>query len=123
MLKEVIEKAAADTIESYKVEPESEKERGLETYDPDKKRYPSIHLSTDVIPEIKDWENDKEYVVVLRVKQTGSSSYNGRFSADFDIKEAAVIDADAADEDDEKEKKEPSDDSSDELKDYMDGQA
>lgn len=57
-----------------------------------------ISLSEDQLPEIKDWETGKEYILVLKVMQTGNNLQArtgenpddpSHLSADFDIEEVA----------------------------------
>lgn len=129
MLAEILKRAENESIESYKTKPHSAKEEMPEAFDEKRKRYPQLYLNDDVIPEIADWKDGEDYVVVLRLTQTGSSSHDGHASADFEIKEAAVIDADLEEEEDsedeeaedteEEEDEEADDDSSPELKQYL----
>lgn len=57
-----------------------------------------ITLSEDQLPDIKGWETGEEYILVLKVRQTGNNlqSRSGEnpddpkhLSADFDIEEVA----------------------------------
>ena len=103
MLREILSKIQSKDIEQYEVKPTkmSEQMVGMGK----KEYYPNICLSSESLPEIKDWEVDGEYVIVLKVKQTSKSmNTEGKketYHADFDIKEIAYLDK----EDDKKEDK------------------
>ena len=66
---------------------------------------PSISLDSDTLPDIKDWDIGKEYVVVMRLKQVSSDmSANEKKEncyARFEIKEIGVLD-EGGDQKDEK---------------------
>lgn len=63
-------------------------------YGPSESSYPpSVSLNETQLPEIKDWTTGEEYILVLKVKQTGDRltgpDGNQVLRADFDILEVA----------------------------------
>ena len=67
----------------------------MEDFSEDKEFFPSLHLDSDNLSEVKDWEVDGEYILMLRVKQTSKNmrTVDGKeiFSAGFDIREIGVL--------------------------------
>ena len=56
------------------------------SYKEDKEWYPSIHLTSKDLPEIKEWEVGKTYHLVLEVKEKSKTEETpGSISASFDI--------------------------------------
>lgn len=58
--------------------------------------YPTLYLNHEELPEIKEWEVDGEYYLVMKVKQTGKSMRTDKdgeenWHGDFQIKEIGVI--------------------------------
>lgn len=92
MLKELLKEQRAKTVKSYLVTPEKHDESMGE---PTQEERPSIYFDSKTIPEIKDWEVDEDYCVMLKIKQVSKSMhtrgkkeiYDGR----FEIYEVAVI--------------------------------
>ena len=72
-----------------KIKPEGGKENsGMDV--PASAFYPQLYISTEHLPEAKDWKVGKTYKVTFNLKQTGMSMRKGRDgkehgSADFDI--------------------------------------
>lgn len=104
MLRDILAKMKPTDIEQYEVKPE--KYSGVpmgDTY------LPTLCLNDKALPEIKDWDVDGEYVLVLKVKQKSKSmntqGKEERYHADFEIKEIAYLDT----KDDKKEDKEEDD--------------
>lgn len=48
---------------------------------PQQKQLPTLHVSLDHLPVAKEWEIDREYVILMKVKQSSL----GRRNASFDI--------------------------------------
>lgn len=101
MLKDLLRNASKKTIESYSVKPEK-MSMDMPVAESKKEHYPSIHLSNKILPEIEEWKDGEDYVIVLKVTQVGSSSYShgGKksISADFEVKEAAYVESRQADD-------------------------
>lgn len=72
MLKEMLQKKMDSMPASP---PESEHEQGIAT----------LHLTSEHLPEVKDWEVGQEYHLVLKVKQTSADG-------GFEVLEAAPVD-------------------------------
>ncbi len=70
-----------------KVKPQSNDDRfGIASSKHDKeKSFPRFHIGLEHLPEAKKWEIGKEYLVTLKLKQTGISISKFDNSADFDI--------------------------------------
>lgn len=92
MLKELLKEQTAKTVKSYLVNPEKhDNDMGA----PIEAERPSIYFDSKTIPELKDWEVDQEYCVMLKIKQVSKSMhtkgkkeiYDGRFV----VHEVAVI--------------------------------
>lgn len=55
--------------------------------------YPHLDLSSDEIPQIKDWEVGKSYKIVLEVKQTSKrEDKDKKISACFEVRKVGVED-------------------------------
>jgi len=58
--------------------------------------YPYLSLTSKELPEIKDWDVDGDYYLVLKVTQKSKSMRDDgkeeRYDASFDIKEIGVVD-------------------------------
>ena len=94
MLKELLKEQTAKTVRSYLVNPEKHNE-GNEYVPTAERQHPSIYFDSKTIPEIKDWEVDEEYCVMLKIKQI-SKSMNTRgkkeiYDGQFEIHEVVVI--------------------------------
>lgn len=113
MLSELLRSASKKTIESYSIKPEKSGYTDSPISESKKEHYPTISISNKILPEIEEWKDGEEYVIVLKVKQVGSSSYshNGKNDAhaDLEVREAAYIEQ-------EKEEKEDNDESTDKIK-------
>lgn len=46
---------------------------------------PMLHVSGDMLPDIKDWNVGKTYTVTIEMKQTGMHESDGKVSGDFEI--------------------------------------
>ena len=97
MIKKTLEKENLKVAESYLVKPEKSGGCCGEVPKATKEYFPSISLDSRVLPEIKDWELDEEYTVVLKITMK-SKSMNTRgekkeevYDGYFDIKEAGVV--------------------------------
>lgn len=110
MLKDLFNDQTKKIVEEYTVKPEkmSSMCEGINT-----PYFPTLSLNSKTIPEIKEWEVDGEYVVVLKIKQKSKSMYTeGKdevYDARFDIKSVAVVENDEPDEPDDKEEPKVSD--------------
>lgn len=61
---------------------------------PEFRSRPTLHLSEDNLPAIKDWEVGGEYTIAMRVKQTGSEQKewtNNKVMASFEVLEIAHL--------------------------------
>ncbi len=68
------------------IKPKSSKEMFGGPMTSNEKMYPGISLGLDVLPEAKKWDVGQEYIVTLKLRQTGMhQSRHGRGSAEFDI--------------------------------------
>jgi len=117
MLKKTLEEQNLKVADSYVVKPE--KGGGPCCMESTKKHeyYPNFWLDSKTLPDVKDWEIDKDYTVVLKVTMK-SKSMNTRgekkeevFDGTFDIKEAGVVEVEEEEKNEEKEK-----DAKDEIK-------
>lgn len=72
---------------------------GLESAEP---YYPTLFVSSDDLPEVKDWEVGESYCIEVKVTMTGKNDYKGAINGTFDIKKFCLADAEGDDlEDDE----------------------
>jgi hypothetical protein len=107
MLKKTLEEQNLKVADSYVVKPE--KNGGCFGNLPEKtESYPNFWIDSHVIPEVKDWEIDGDYTVVLKVTMK-SKSMNTRgdkkkevYEGSFDIKEAGVVEMTADEKKEEK---------------------
>lgn len=87
MLKALLEEAKLKKVKPHKME---------EVSTPSKEYFPSFHLDGEVLPEIKDWDVDEDYYIVMKVTQRSKSmdTVDGKekYHASFDIKEIATLD-------------------------------
>lgn len=75
----------------------------------EKEHYPTVYLTSDTLPEIKDWEVGEEYKIVMIVEQKSKSmnveGKEEKYNADFAIKKIGCMDMEGSeDEEDSKEK-------------------
>ena len=67
---------------------------GLKTIQPEsptaemskRKYYPSFHISSKELPEVKNWDVGKKYQILLEARQTGKREDEEGISADFEIR-------------------------------------
>lgn len=106
MLKDLLSEQLKKTVAVYAVRPE--KSSMDEPCKMSNSEYrPSIYLDSDALPNIKDWEVDEEYYILMKVKQCSKSmntvgkeeKYDGR----FEIMEVAALEAGESKEHEEKE--------------------
>jgi len=75
----------------------------------EKEHYPNFYLSSDTLPEIKDWEVGEEYKIVMTVEQKSKSMHSeGReekYNADFDIKKIGCMKNNEGEEENEEDNK------------------
>ena len=69
------------------------KAKSLTSESPSREKwYPSLHLTSEDLSEIKNWEVGKTYKLVLEVKQTSKAQYSkGRIDGSFDVKGIEVV--------------------------------
>ena len=86
MLKELL-KEKMEKVKPHKMDEPSEIK---------KEYFPTLHLNSKDLAEIKDWEVGKDYYVAMKITQTSSDMQSDekgeRWSASFDIKEIGVLD-------------------------------
>ena len=75
-----------------KVKPEK---MGMEM---ESKHFPMLHLSSDNLSEIKDWDVGEDYHLVLKVKQKSKNEDDKMTNASFDIIEIGVLDEESEDD-------------------------
>lgn len=66
--------------------------------------YPSLYLSSEDLPDIKDWEVKEEYFLLLKVKMKSKNAREDECSADFDIHEIVTGDVETVEDEDEDDK-------------------
>ncbi len=60
---------------------------------------PFLHLDDTMLPEVKTWENDREYQILLKVKQNDSGKHGeGIFGASFEILSAEAVNGTLSDD-------------------------
>jgi len=106
MIKEMLSKLREKDFEEYTVKPM--KMEDMMPMPSSKEKYPSLHLCSKDLPEIKDWEVDGEYYLVLKVVQKSKSMNTEKdgkemYHAEFDIKEIATVEMDSENESEDKE--------------------
>lgn len=62
-----------------------EEPKGLDVVSEKAWCYPTLHLDTSVVPEMKDWEVGEEYEMVIRVKQKSRNESEHHTSGSFDV--------------------------------------
>lgn len=104
MLKDLLNESVKKTVKAYTVKPEKmdlNVEKGI-------KFYPSMHIDSEMLPEVKDWDVGEEYYVVMKVRQKSksmeASDKGERCNGYFDIYEIAALEAPESKEDETKEK-------------------
>lgn len=94
LLKKLKKENIDEIVETYAVK--KEKYGGDISMESSEGYYPSIHLSSKTLPEIKEWEVDGEYFILMKVTQKFKSmKTEGKeevYHGCFDIKEIGYID-------------------------------
>ena len=81
-------------LKSNLVKPKSfNEEFGSHCGDGDDKHLPTISISSDDLPSIKDWQNGTEYLIIQRVAQVSRRDEDGKTRSEFEIKEIGTIGA------------------------------
>lgn len=96
MLKELFNNSIKKTIEEYTVKPQSHKE---EMVSGEEENFPTISINSDTLPEIEDWKDGEDYIVVMKLTQNGSNSMGETTCVRFQIKEIACVDDHSLEED------------------------
>ena len=69
-----------------KIKPKSESDMfGPSKKQEDKKIFPHFSIDNTHLPEAKDWEVGKEYLVTLKLKMTGFSNSRFQKNSEYDI--------------------------------------
>ena len=63
------------------------KKHGIDV--PEKPYYPSFHISSKELPEIKNWEVGRKYRILLETRQVGKREDEEGISGDFEIRKIA----------------------------------
>lgn len=117
-LKALLTEDALKTAETYKIKPETADEHyGMGSLESSKKKeyYPQITIESDDVPEVKEWNEDEDYVIVIRGTLVSMDSRSGKRRVTLDIKEIGVVN----EEDEEENEDDDEDETSDDVKNYM----
>lgn len=74
-------------VKAKKIKPES---YGLVGDSEKSVYYPTFHLSSDNLPEIKDWEVGKEYTIVMKGKLSSMDINQKKTHVGLEIREVAI---------------------------------